>query len=420
MKFPHTPGRQHRFSADSRPARARLRWGAIILMAIAVIAAGCTDDSADSEDSSDDTAGNVEESTGSSAPIILNGQGNNLDAYSATDDGSGNDAGGGEPTFVNQRVVTNAAEDPDGLDINAQLCVFEVDGQRMLIAGEDTGQPDPPAGWGIFELNGEEVGDLSVERVAKLTPTYQPEIADNPENYGCGVLPDGRILTTDVGEQVEGSSGQLIVWFPPFDGFAEGEIDYCKLDVALPTAQSILVTGEDTALVAASRGGIFQFSDFPTSADPEGGCDSTDVTERPLSTTVTKQVLVEPGPEGMATPAGLSPAPDGGFYASSVFTGVINEYSGDGTFRRNILTPPMGESIDETPFSTGTPLGITTDSEGNLWYADIGLVISEGGVGPGDKTGSVRRISFENDEPASPVTVASELEYPDGLGTFTP
>ena len=41
---------------------------------------------------------------------------------------------------------------------------------------------------------------------------------DDPENYGCGVLSDGRVVTTDIGNQVEGPpSGQLIVWFPPFD-----------------------------------------------------------------------------------------------------------------------------------------------------------------------------------------------------------
>jgi hypothetical protein len=379
------------FGRPRRNERKPLAVLLAVMAALAILLPACTDDNGNSdggsetETSADDSANN--DDSADAQPIVLNGQGNNLDAYSAEGTGEA-------PTFGNQRVVTNAEEDPDGLDINAQLCVFESDGQRMLIAGEDTGQPDPPAGWGIFELNGDKLGELSVEQVAKLTPTYQPAVADNPENYGCGLLPDGRILTTDVGQQAEGASGQLIIWFPPFDGFAEGEIEYCKLDVALPTAQSILVTGEDTALVAASRGGIFQFSNFPTSPTADGGCDSTDATDRPLSTTVTKTEIVATGPDGMASPAGLSPAPDDGFYASSVFTGVINEYDSDGTFRRTILTPPEGESLGEQTYSTGTPLGLTTDSGGNLWYADIGLVISDGGVGPGENTGSVRRISF--------------------------
>ena len=48
---------------------------------------------------------------------------------------------------------------------------------------------------------------------------------------------------------------------------------------------------------------------------------------------------------GLATPAGLAHAPDGGIYVSSVFNGVINEYDADGTFVRNILSPPAGESL---------------------------------------------------------------------------
>ena len=61
--------------------------------------------------------------------IVFNGQGNNLDAYST-----------GE-TVETQRVITTIADDPDGLDINAQICFFP-DGSGRFIAGEDTGQPD--------------------------------------------------------------------------------------------------------------------------------------------------------------------------------------------------------------------------------------------------------------------------------------
>ena len=90
--------------------------------------------------------------------ILFNGEGNNLNAY------------GTRSPFPKQNVIRNADDDPNGLDINAQICFFP-DGSRRFIAGEDTGQPNPPAGWGIFELEGNRIGELDARKVAKLTPT---------------------------------------------------------------------------------------------------------------------------------------------------------------------------------------------------------------------------------------------------------
>ncbi len=380
------------------------------LMVMALLGAGCSTD--DSEDAGTTTEA-AAASDSDSNPIILSGQGNHLDAYSLLDGNPPDDN-----TADHQRVITNAGDDPNGLDINAQLCVFDVDGKRILIAGEDTGQPDPPAGWGIFELTGE-MGTLTAEQQSKLTPTYQP--GEDPENYGCGVLADGRILTTDVGEPVTGASGQLIIWFPPFVGSAEGEIAYCKLDIELPTAQSILVTGDEEFLVAAARGGVFRYSGpFPTGDTPQEGCSTVDTNGSPLAGSINKETVIEPGDNAMATPAGLAPAPKDGMYVSSVFTGVINEYDLDGTFRRQILAPAEGDIVDDEPYETGTPLGIATDSDGNLWYADIGLVLDDGGIGPGRNTGTLRVIQFVDDKPQAPLIVAEDLAFPDGVGTFKP
>ncbi|MFO7592029.1 MAG: hypothetical protein R6X23_14245 [Acidimicrobiia bacterium] len=105
---------------------------------------------------------------------------------------------------------------------------------------------------------------------------------------------------------------------------------------------------------------------------------------------------------------------------SSVFTGVINEYGVTGAYYRTILEPPAGEVLGAEPFSTGTPLGLGVAPDGTLYYADIGLVISDRGIGPGSGTGSVRRITFVNGEPQPPETMAAGLAFPDGIGIFVP
>jgi hypothetical protein len=390
------------------------------LLGVALV--GCSDDSG-SDDAGADSTTTTTTAAGSDGPsqaLVLNGQGNNLDAYATEPDADG--------TFASQRIFSTAETDPTtGRDINAQICFMEPDngGAPWFIAGEDTDQDEPggSAGWGIFRLEGSELGDLSATQLGKLIPTFQPA-NDNPENYGCGVLSDGRVVTTDVGNQATGDGdGQLIIWFPPLVGgsFPDfPDVAYCKLDVTLPTAQSILVRG-DQIYVAAARGGVYRFSGpFPTSADAAGGCAGTDATGAPMAEGVQREVFIEAGPDGLATPAGLADAPDDGFYVSSVFTGVINEYDSNGVFRRTILSPPQGEQLGATPYSTGTPLGIGVGPDGTLYYADIGVVISDDGVGPGEATGSVRRIRFVDGEPQAPEAMATDLAFPDGIGVWAP
>ena len=112
-------------------------------------------------------------------------------------------------------------------------------------------------------------------------------------------------------------------------------------------------------------------------------------------------------------------SPDG-FYVSSVINGVIAEFDEDGTFVRNVLEPAPDDPIGAPPFATGTPLGLGVDRRGNLFYADIGIVISADGIGPGDRTGSVRRIRFVAGEPRPPETMDRRLAFPDGIGVLDP
>jgi polyvinyl alcohol dehydrogenase (cytochrome) len=335
--------------------------------------------------------------------VLLSGQGNNLVAYDLASD-------------TRQRVITNATDDPTGgLDINGQHCRFP-DGSGRLIAGEDTGQPDPPAGWGIFELLGTGVGDLEATQVGKLTPTYQPGTA--PENFGCAFLSDGRLLTTDVGAQASGpGTGQLIVWFPPLETGAA----YCKLDVGISTALSVVVDHEDRVYVASARypgAGIWRYDGpFPTGPTAADGCGRTDVTGAPLADAVTRTLFIGTA-EGLAAPAGLAPTPAGGWYASSPLTGVINEYDASGAFVRTVLAAAAGETVGPTSLTNGSPIGLALGPDGTLYYADLGLVIGEDGLGPGRETGTVRRIRFVDGEPQPPEIMDEGLFYPDAVSVI--
>jgi hypothetical protein len=139
-----------------------------------------------------------------------------------------------------------------------------------------------------------------------------------------------------------------------------------------------------------------------------------------MADTVRKEMFIPSGEHGLISPAGLAPTGSGGLYVSSVFTGVINEYDADGTFIRTVLRPPAGETLGPKPYSTGTPLGIGVGPDGTVYYADIGIVNAPEGIGPGDHVGTVRRIVFEDGSPLPPETMASNLDFPDGIGIFIP
>jgi polyvinyl alcohol dehydrogenase (cytochrome) len=348
--------------------------------------------------------------------LVLGAEDNRLVAY---------DPATGESAVA----LGSAADDPaHGLDLNGQICA-DPRHPGWFIAGEDTdqddGDPSDAPGWGYLHLTGTSLHDLDVTMAANLVPTYVTE-QDNPENYGCGFLSDGRLVTTDVGDEQPQSpaTGQLIVWFPGPDGtFSGNEIPYCKVDVAIATAGGVHVDGRDRVYVAANRpgitaehvelGGVYRYSDLPTSL---GQCRRTDRTGAPLvdEGLVTKERFVLGTPHGALTPSAIVPSPDGGFFVSSVLTGVIAEYDSAGHFVRRILDPPVTRLLPPTP--GGTPYGMAIDDDGSLWYADIGVELTLPAPGPVDGHGSVRRIRFVDGEPLAPETVRAGLSFPDGLG----
>src|SRR5579862_6973680 len=163
------------------------------------------------------------------------------------------------------------------------------------------------------------------------------------------------------------------------------------------------------------RGGVFKYSaPYPTSADAGGGCGQIDNLGSPLADSVHKERVLAAGGNGLISASGVTRGPNGHFFVASVISGVINEYDADWRYVQTVLRPPAGEQLGAQSFSTGTPLGITVGPDGTLYYADIGIVIDAAGIGPGDHTGSLRRIRFTDGVPELPETIAGHLEFPDG------
>jgi hypothetical protein len=337
-------------------------------------------------------------------PVLLyNTEGNRLRRYDVdTID---------DPPLAEDILIERASIDQNGRDINGQICRIP-DGSGRFVAGEDTGQPTPPAGWGVFEADGTQVG--------KLTATY---FVPGAEPHGCAFNKDGNLFTGEVGEQGFATpSGQLIMWFPPFDDFPgpdglypntnDVSTNFCKIAVDIGTAGAVAIDAQGRVYVAAaSQLVVYRFSPpFPTGPDGAGGCGSTDGLGSPMADVVNRETIITP--IGISTFAGLAFAPNGNLYASSVLTGQIFEFDTDGNLVRMILDPP-----DKTlPIPTGAPQDLTVGADGTLYYADLNLVGTLPNVGPGPN-GKVWRIRFDtSNDPLAPEMIRENLAFPDGVG----
>ncbi len=317
----------------------------------------------------------------------------------------------GQETLAADVLVAPAAD--GGRDINGQMC--ELPGGNF-VAGEDSGQPNPPPGWGVFSPDGTQVG--------KLTASY---FESGAEPHGCAVAPNGSLFTAEVGFQGFGTAnGQLIQWFPPYDRFPgapgaypntiDRSTNFCKLGSDLGTAGGIAIDARGRVYVTESSGlRITRFSPpFPTGSDAAGGCGGVDATGAPVATAVQREVFTTAS-DGMLTFSGVATAPNGNLYASSVLTGRIAEYDLYGALVRLILAPEAGVP----PIPTGHPQDITVGADGTIYYADLDLQGSLPNVGPGPN-GKVWRIRFDAaGDPRPPELIRQGLAFPDGVALFS-
>jgi hypothetical protein len=194
-------------------------------------------------------------------------------------------------------------------------------------------------------------------------------------------------------------------------------VPHCKVDVGLGTAGGIEVVGTDV-YVASNRpnletvepGGIYRYdaTTWPAGDTAADGCGRLDGSGEELADAdrVGKSLFIPQSPL-LLTPSAIVESGHGTFYVSSVFSGQVAEFGGDGSFLRPIVTS-TGQLGGITPFG----LGVTSD--GTLWIADIGVQ----GPGPAPGEGSVVRVTFdEQGQPGPLETIDDGLEFPDGIGT---
>lgn len=406
--------------------------------------------------------------------LVFVGEGNRQRVYDAAD-----------PSDTKVLVPSVGDEPATGRDLNAQICFHESGGSTYMIAGEDSGQGNLGSpGWGWFEIAGDDVAGLTATQVGKLRPTWSPHAGDGQaENYGCGFLPDGRLVTSDVGRQLphEDASGQLLVWYPDgTGGFADATVpggdwsnvdntldhNYCKIETRLGTGGGVMVD-DGWVYVTANRpgpigpGGIYRYeiAEFPATndCDGDGDRDADDEVDLAAAGEVTRELWL-PSDAHVLTPSAVVPSGSllglfPTYYVSSVFTGVIAEYADLGPVRvhlRNVVEPPAGAPLGMADFADihrapaaagavgvpplpgadqlppipepvrhlndgGTPFGLGVTPDGDLWYADLGIVL----VGPAPDFGSVQRVTFDDLGTPDRTVIEGKQNFTDGIGVLT-
>jgi hypothetical protein len=424
---------------------------AVVLVAVALVAlAACSSPSPSS--SSTTTTSDPGDPTTTTEPdaatVVFTTNAGNIDAYLAAD------------PFTRQRVVA-AGTGPAGTAPHGQIC-FDSNGSRRFVVAETRTPPvgattPPTAGWGLYQLSGNDVGSFEVHRLTGWDSPSAPS-DDAPTTYGCAFLSTGQLVTTDVGNRQSGAAtGQLVEWFPPFDGTAPAS---CTLATGLASPLGLTAGPDDVVYLASSRAptaGVWRYSgSFPTSAatcvaattgEPatpgttlppsttttttqDGG---TTTTSRPATTPSTTEPagpseplvasLFIPAGDGLTTPAAVSVVPSGeAIVVTSPPDGAILAYDVDASPIGSLLKPTTGTTLGPaTSFPGGTPFGIAVSPEGAVVYTDTGLVRDPSGViTPGDRTGSLRVIETQDGASLTPQDIDTGLDNPDGLGLYVP
>lgn len=326
--------------------------------------------------------------------------------------------------YTRQRVVASGTG-PPGTTAHGQIC-FTPDGSRRFVIAETRrpAEAAATAGWGVYQLTGDDIGSFRVRRVFGWDSAGTLS-ADAPTTYGCAFLPDGRLFTTDVGNQRDGAAtGRLVEWFAPFDAATPA---HCVLAADLATPLGLSVDESGAVYLASARAptaGLWRYrGTFPSdpagcvTAIPEPAGTEPPGTGPPGPPIVTAKLLVTGGTAGLSAPTAVAIAPNGqDLVVSSAPDGLIVAFDLEGADPSTVLEP-----LEPGSPATRSPFGLTIAPDGSVIYADTGLVTdTSGAIVPGNATGALSRIDTSDGTARPPETIDERLNAPDGLGLYLP
>ncbi len=257
---------QRATTSDATGAPSPRRWNrralvvVVVAAALAALVVGCSSPTSSSSTTTStlDSGGATTTTAPEAQSVVFTTVAGNIDAYLPTD------------PFTRQRVVA-AGTGPAGTAPHGQICFDSNGSRRFVVAETRTPVPGstakPAAGWGLYQLSGNDIGSFEVHRVTGWDSPSAPS-ADAPTTYGCAFLSTGQLVTTDVGNRQTGdATGQLVEYFPPFDGSTPAS---CTLDTGIASPLGLTAGPDDVLYLASSRAptaGVWRYSgSFPTTA----------------------------------------------------------------------------------------------------------------------------------------------------------
>jgi hypothetical protein len=427
-------------------AQANRPWRRVVTLVgiVALAAAGCSSGSRSAGPTTTTTA--AETSSSTTTPPLPDG------TVFATVDGA-IDAYLAVPPYTRQRVAA-AGTAPDGNEPHGQIC-FAPDGSRRFVVaeGRPAGSTPASAGWGLYQLTGSKVGSLRARRVTGWTSPSNTSTSsstnsptDAPTTYGCAFLTDGRLLTTDLGNERAGApTGRLVEWLPPFGPDPPAS---CVLRTDLATPLGLSADNADNVYLASARtpttAGCVTATTGPapanttTTSSPSGGSPPDTTAGGPAAVTATLVIPPADGPSSAPTAVAVGPAGSPGgdrLIVTSAPFGAITAYQPAGTMIGPLLAPDAGTTgmVATTPFPGGSPLGVALAPDGSIYYADPGFIQGPDGViAPAEGLGSIRRLTPKDtagstSAPTSgstsstpPDPLNTKLHAPDGIGLYLP
>ena len=378
--------------------------------------------------------------SGSAFDIVLNAQGEFLDAYVPNGTAYPPKYVFDNPDPVNPDSLTSPVP-RGGRHLNGKLCFFPpgFGNNHRFVTAEDgyrescmdwtnsQGQLQAqsrcyqdrgrwffgkePDGWGIFKSNGRwskrhiatAWPEFFTSPIGQGAPTPQPQ--GNIDPQGCVFDSHGNLWGNDVGSgdptnMDPSQRGSLLVFFP---GQRHRYDSYCFLDKNLSQAGMPAIDSAGNIYVAETgMGMMWKYSPpFPTSAADCANANHL-VTTPPTKTQF-------PVSATAPTPAGIVRVPGTDhWYIGSVLLpgvpgqggGIINEYDANGLFVRNIV--PSNQLKN--------PLGMDVGSDGTLYYSELNL-----NADTSTGCGRVSQVRFVNGTPQAPQVLGQNLSFPDGV-----